>query len=443
MTASSVTSGISSHADFRKWAWWELPWRVRVYVGLVPSAACILMIVAAVETTWHATDLIKFSLLLACGVVSVIATPRIAYLHGGITKDFLPVWLLPVAILTPPFYAMVAPVPLLALTQWRVHRGVLYRRVFTASAMALCYGAASLAFRAFPASFAGGAIGTDRHVLTWVVAVVACELVGWLGHDLFIVGAIKLSDPSVGMAKLLINREALQSDVAELDLGIVVTIVVAVNPALAVCAVPTVLLIRRFMMHEQLLAQARVDTKTGLLNASTWEAEAASELTRAIRMHAPLSVALIDIDHFKRVNDTYGHLVGDVVLRAVTDAIREHLRNYDLAGRFGGEEFVVLLPQAGETDAVNVAERLRTHIAGLRIPVDPDVPDGTHVRLTISVGVAALDDTRRELTNLMAAADAALYQAKQSGRNQTRVTPAQARAIAGSAARASDQKLLR
>jgi diguanylate cyclase (GGDEF)-like protein len=122
--------------------------------------------------------------------------------------------------------------------------------------------------------------------------------------------------------------------------------------------------------------------------------------------------------------------VGDKVLRAVTDAIQEHLRSYDLAGRFGGEEFVVLLPQARAADAVNIAERLRTHIAAMAIPVgnggEGDASANgagkdaeTYVRLTISVGVAALNDATRELTDLMAAADAALYFAKQTGRNKT------------------------
>jgi diguanylate cyclase (GGDEF)-like protein len=184
------------------------------------------------------------------------------------------------------------------------------------------------------------------------------------------------------------------------------------------------------MMHSQLVAQTRLDSKTGLLNSSTWELEATSEISRAVRMGVPLSVALIDIDHFKLVNDTHGHLVGDVVLRAVTDAIGEHLRSYDLAGRFGGEEFVVLLPQAGQADAVHIAERLRTYVAAMAIPIR-DVADGQdgevpRVRLTISIGVAALDDTHRELGQLMAAADSALYLAKQSGRNRTRVLPAAA-----------------
>ena len=203
-----------------------------------------------------------------------------------------------------------------------------------------------------------------------------------------------------------------------------ITVVIAVNPVLAVAAVPTVLLARRFIMHAQLLAASRIDTKTGLLNASTWEREAEVEVTRAVRMSIPLAVALVDIDHFKRVNDTYGHLAGDKALRAVTDGLRSQLRGYDLAGRFGGEEFVVLLPQAREQDALNVAERLRSHIAGLSIPVDDQDEAAGCIKLTISVGVAALACESRELTDLLAAADAALYHAKETGRNKTHMVSA-------------------
>jgi len=129
-------------------------------------------------------------------------------------------------------------------------------------------------------------------------------------------------------------------------------------------------------------------------------------------------VALIDIDHFKAVNDTHGHLAGDSVLRAVSDVLRDQLREYDVVGRFGGEEFVVLLPQTDEADALSIAERLRAHVAALSIPVQ----DGAaYVRLTISIGVAALDAVGGEVTDLLAAADAALYFAKDAGRNRTHV----------------------
>ncbi len=139
-------------------------------------------------------------------------------------------------------------------------------------------------------------------------------------------------------------------------------------------------------------------------------------------------MALVDIDHFKAVNDTHGHLVGDKALRAVTDGLQSQLRAYDLAGRFGGEEFAILLPHAREVDALNVAERLRAHIAAMSIPVGDDLEHGPAVQVTISVGVASLDGASQELTDILAAADAALYYAKETGRNKTHVLPASAQA---------------
>jgi diguanylate cyclase (GGDEF)-like protein len=424
MNASSDTRRLLERADVRNWAWWQLPMVLRCYVGVIPLAALAMIGFALSRTVWTVPDLLEFALLLGCGMVSVAATPRVAYIKSGMARDFLTVWVLPVAILLPPVYAMLTPIPLQVLTQWRVLKGVPYRRVFTAAAISLTYGAASLLFRQFPDSFAGPTIGTGRHALTWVLAVAICEIVGGRGHHFLIVGAIKLTDPSVRLADLELNREALQADFAEFDLSVLVTVVIAVNPVLAIAAVPTVLLARRFIMHAQLLAASRIDTKTGLLNAATWEMEAGIEISRAVRMRIPLAVALVDIDHFKVVNDTYGHLVGDKALRAVTDALQSQLRGYDLAGRFGGEEFVVLLPQAREQDALNVAERLRSHIAGLSIPVDDGDESAGCVRLTISVGVASLNGETRELTDLLAAADAALYHAKETGRNKTHVITA-------------------
>jgi diguanylate cyclase (GGDEF)-like protein len=188
-------------------------------------------------------------------------------------------------------------------------------------------------------------------------------------------------------------------------------------------AFPTVLLVRRFLVFPVLEAQSRVDAKTGLLNVSTWEREAEAELSRSARTGTSLALAVADIDHFKSVNDTHGHLVGDKVLRAVADALTGQLRAYDRAGRFGGEEFVLLLPQTGEEDARSIAERLRRHVANMAVPID-DSDNARCVRLTISIGVSSTNGARCELTDLLAAADAALYYAKRSGRNMTHVVPA-------------------
>jgi diguanylate cyclase (GGDEF)-like protein len=256
------------------------------------------------------------------------------------------------------------------------------------------------------------------HAFTWCVAVAVCEILGSRAHHFLILGAVKLSNPAIKIWKMEWDLDNLQALFVEIDLGVLITLAVALSPALVLLAVPTVLLVRRFLVFPLLEAQSRVDAKTGLLNVSTWEREAQAELSRAARTGNPLALALLDIDHFKSVNDTYGHLVGDRVLRAVAGALTAQLRAYDRAGRFGGEEFVLLLPQTGAEDARGIAERLRNHIANMPVPVD-DSEGARRVRFTISIGVSSTDGASCELTDLLAAADAALYYAKRSGRNMT------------------------
>jgi diguanylate cyclase (GGDEF)-like protein len=408
--------------------WWQLPPLLRWYVATPPAAALVVIGVAAGHTDWRVDDLMKFLLLACCGMISVASTPRITYSTGGLTVDFSQIWVLPVAILLPPIYAALVPILFVATLQLWVHRGVVYRRVFTAASISLGYATASLVFRLFPSSFAGGTVGSGLHAFTWFVAVAACEIIGGRIQHFMIVGAVKLTDRSVRIWPMEWNREALQGLFVEIDLGILITLAVALTPALVLLAVPTVLLVRRFLVHPLLVAQSRIDAKTGLLNISTWEREAQGEILRSIRTRRPLSLALIDIDHFKLVNDTHGHLVGDRVLRALADSLTSHLRSYDKAGRFGGEEFVLLLTETGEDDACRVAERLRSHIADMAVPIADmavpinDGPGAPCVQVTISIGVSAMEPgMSRDLTDLLAAADSALYRAKQSGRNRVAV----------------------
>jgi diguanylate cyclase (GGDEF)-like protein len=140
-----------------------------------------------------------------------------------------------------------------------------------------------------------------------------------------------------------------------------------------------------------------------------------------VRTRTPLAVALLDIDRFKVINDTYGHLAGDQVLKELARSLDSVLRDYDRAGRFGGEEFSLLLPQTRAVDAFRIAERVRASIAGLSIIV-PGATGGERVHVTVSIGVAALDSgCKREYSELMAAADAALYRAKSGGRDQVQM----------------------
>lgn len=405
---------------WRDWPVFQVSWSARWYVIAVPAVALAAIAMAAIHTTFVSHQLGSFVILLCCGLVSVEATRRVDYTQGSLVRDLLTAWCLPVAILLPPIYALVVPIPLLALTQARVHRGLIYRRVFSAAATGLSYGSASWMFRALPASIAGPAPHLGQHTVIWGLAVAGCDLLAQLVNNWLIVVAIKSTDRTARLRDLVFNTEALFADFVQWNLAVVITLIAADSPFLLIFASPAVLLQRRFMMHAQLVSSSRIDAKTELLNAATWEREASAQITRAARARAPVTIALIDIDRFKSVNDTYGHLAGDEALKSVSRMFKEMLRAYDVIGRFGGEEFVVLFPRTGTQDAFRIAERLRKHIAESPISVSP--ADGSlRVAITVSIGLATLTGAHRQLTDLLAAADTALYMAKDGGRNQTRV----------------------
>src|SRR5262249_35617440 len=182
--------------------------------------------------------------------------------------------------------------------------------------------------------------------------------------------AIRLSDPDAGIRDLVGSKESLTSDVLELSLAVSLALVVAINPVLMVLALPTVVLCRRYLMQAQLLAQARIDAKTGLLNAGTWQREASAEFYRALRRDAPLALGMVDIEHFSSVHETAGLAAGDQVLQGIARTVTQNLQGTGLVGRFGGEQFAILLPQTGETEARRLAERLRDHIAGEPIAIE-------------------------------------------------------------------------
>ena len=423
MQASSLAGRLKRGMVIRDWAWWQLPPLLRCYVALIVALGATAMGAGIAQAGWHAHEALEFLLLACCGTISMASTPRMMYSYSGVTKDFSSIWVLPTAVLLPPVYSALIAIPIVATLQLFVHRGLIYRRVFSAASLGLSYFAASLVFRAFPHSFAGPAPGTGLHAFTWCLAVGACEILGCRMQHFLIVAAVKLANPAMRFFAGEFERDALQGLFVEIDLGILITVAVALSPVLVVIALPTVLLVRRFLVHPVLVAQSRIDSKTGLLNVSTWESEAEVELSRATRTRNPVALALVDIDHFKAVNDTYGHLAGDRVLKAIAEALTGQSRDYDRVGRFGGEEFVLLLAQTNRKDACKIAERLRGYMANLDIPTD-DRPDAPTLRVTISVGVTAMARGEAyELTDLLAAADSAMYAAKQAGRNRVAFAP--------------------
>ncbi|MDC8759479.1 GGDEF domain-containing protein [Janthinobacterium fluminis] len=168
----------------------------------------------------------------------------------------------------------------------------------------------------------------------------------------------------------------------------------------------------------QLEQQAMCDALTGLPNRRAFEAAAAQAQARIARSSAPLTVGVADIDHFKSINDQYGHAAGDAVLRAVSQAIREAGRLTDMAARLGGEEFGLLFPDATLEQAVQIAQRVRRAVAATRTTA----PDGTPLAVTISIGLAKLAPGG-SFDGALSDADKALYRAKHGGRDRVATAP--------------------
>ncbi len=170
-------------------------------------------------------------------------------------------------------------------------------------------------------------------------------------------------------------------------------------------------------LFEKLEQMAVVDTLTGLYTRRQFFELGGKEIERARRYGSPLSLLMIDLDHFKQINDTYGHAVGDQILYEVCAVIASTLRKIDIPGRIGGEEFVVLLPETNQQNGLIVAERLRTAISKIKLTMENLVIDD----VTASFGLSTLVDSHKDLQALITSADIAMYAAKENGRNRVEI----------------------
>ena len=392
------------------WPLWDLPRWLQVLVAAVIALYLGAVAVAVAFVHVEAKQLWLFGLLLACGAVSVELTRR-AGQTGGIVRDVYAIWDLPVALLLPTAYVLLVPIPRMILTQARIRQTPFVRWAYSAAAQGLAYAAASVVFHT-----AVPLLGTGAGTGVWTLLVVGCGLLRLSLNDGLVLTAVKGSAPQTRLRSEITGTEAVFGSSAELALGTLVTFVAVHVPFAAVLALPLVITLQRSLRHSQLLAEASVDAKTGLLNDRTWRRRAAEEVERAVQAGVPMAVGILDIDHFKAVNDTYGHPAGDQVLEGLAAVVTAQLRGSALIGRTGGEEFAFVLPGLTPRAAIEAVERLRKTIPLTVFRFDGTSSQGL-VCVTVSIGMVVAAHPGQNLGRYYGSADRALYAAKQSGRD--------------------------
>lgn len=290
---------------------------------------------------------------------------------------------------------------------------------------------------------------------SWVVRALGALAMAHEGPGALVVpmvGAlcyVALNHLIVGLVLVLINglswtesgvleAPQLTTDLVLCCLGFVFAVLWRLNPWLSVPALAPLVLMSRALSVPRLEHEAQTDAKTGLLNARYLQTALEEEFLQARRQERPLAVIMADLDYLRTINNTYGHLAGDAVIVAVGKTIRQVIRSSDRGGRFGGEEFMIILPSTSGADAAQVAERVRAAIAATPVAV-PTRPEPVFV--TMSLGVAELSAEMASVTDLTDAADVAVYEAKNRGRNT--VVEASPELLAEARSTHADSPLLR
>jgi diguanylate cyclase (GGDEF)-like protein len=393
----------------RRWALWRLPRRGHVwYLVLIDVLAVAAVVLAAFRFPPLTAMLPPFALLLGGMLVSAeLARPverhrEDTLLGPGIDTP----WIFAGVLVLRPGLA-VALVVLSALHQWfRVRRRPVYRQVFGAAATAL----AGLVAGAFLTATGVRPLGEVLDART-VVLLTAAGLV-------FLAVNAALVTAADGPRRPPEAAPGHAFDAAMTAFGLPLAWAVEAAPLLVPLLAGATVVLHRGGLGRGRRDHVALDPGTGVLTDASWRGAAEAELDRPGRHGPGPAVLLLDLDHFRQLNDRYGARVGDAVLRAVADTLRDEVRAADLVGRSGGEEFAVLLPGTGRFDALAIAERIRLRIASTLVALKASGDGPQFVGVTVSIGVAGCP-ADGALADALLAAEAALLRAKAAGRNRT------------------------
>jgi diguanylate cyclase (GGDEF)-like protein len=404
----------------RRWALWSVARRRWVGFALVCETAAVGVTVTSLAVDpVRVLDLVWFAALLAMGLAQAEMWRQIErtrrWMGGQTHINVTSIWCLAGCVLLSPGWAALLAAALYAHLWIRVWRHVnvrpAHRIVASAASFMLAGWAAAVMLSATGLdSLTTATPGPLHDTAVVVAAALVFELVNLAGAA----AGIYLYIERPSLADLFGTRADNALEVVTLCLGGLVATSLVHQPALVLVTYPPLVLLHRQVLIKHLGVAVATDEKTGVFNNGAWHLIAERELDRAGRSASTFAVFMVDIDHFKRVNDTYGHLTGDAVLGAVASTISLSLRDADSVGRFGGEEFVVLLPDIAPADVDEIAERVRHAVTQLAVPIRDDIVED----LSVSVGTAVYPYSGTVLDGLLDAADAALLQAKRTGRNR-------------------------
>lgn len=413
----------------REWALWDQPRRIVTYHLGFEAVALTVMIWAGVTAPAPGrSDWLRFLALASCATLHIQLSRRQEERRRSkrtkpqVYVDLTGIWSFP-GVLVLPIHLALLLIVVSRAQRWFVARRQPHRFVFAAFSMML---AATIAHEVVDllgnrgwVSF--GAMGSLSSVKEFAVMVVAGVIYGGL-QALFIGVVLALADSQATVRTLLGSKEDNELEAVTIALGIVAAVLAVNLPAALVIMVAIGVIGNRIAEVRQLQVDVRTDPKTGLLNMRGWREVAEREMNRASRDELPCALLMVDLDHFKSINDTWGHPAGDDVLEYVAHALRSATRPSDVIGRFGGEEFVLLLPDAGSEEAAAAGERIRQTISELHVPTTDKRGGPVAIsNRTTSIGVAVYPEHANALDSLLQAADAAVYEAKEGGRNQVRL----------------------
>ncbi|WP_233629796.1 GGDEF domain-containing protein [Amycolatopsis sp. WAC 04197] len=392
------------------WALWRLPNRGLIgFVLLVDVAAIAGSAWSFLRVPFTEGDALPFAILILSSVLyTELSRPveRVRERFAGTPHISLDsVWTFAAVLLVHPALAALVIAVSFFYRWFRGQPNPLFRRVFSTSATVLSGFAAAAYLSRYAVPF--DVLPRDASSFGSVVAAGGVFL---LVNTVLMTIAVYYGTPHERLRDALAKPFEYALEAATIALGVIVAWALRDWPVVLLLVVGITLVLHRGVLLRQLKRQARSDAKTGLLNAKAWREAATDELDRARRAGRHTSLLMVDVDRFKLINDRHGHLVGDRYLAAIAETLRTEVRGTDLVGRFGGEEFVVLLPGTPAVHAHAIAERIRSSVASRA----DDLPE--HV--TVSIGLADRPGVA-DLDTVIAVADRALYEAKNTGRNRT------------------------